>query len=83
MDSVWAQNIPTRKTATFFSRRAGFRVTTIRPWNRENASHFALVFTLVCRQSGKFGICCHVSRRLNICSRARIGVFCNSVLFLF
>ena len=41
-------------------------------------SHFALVFTLVCWQSGQFQICRRVTRRVHIRSRVRVGVFCPS-----
>ena len=40
----------------------------------ENTSHFALIFSLVCRQSGKF----RVYRRVHIRCRVRVGVFCAS-----
>ena len=53
-----------------FARCTGFRVGPQSGLETgENASHFALVFALL-----DFRICRHVTRRVHICSRVRVGV---------
>ena len=62
----------------FVARRAGCRNLQLELATEENASHFALVVTLVCGQSRDFRVCRRVKLRVN--NRVRVGVFCSLLL---